>query len=255
MQNSTADGGVLLILSDYSLYMDFNIIFGGNWAPWEGHRGLSDSIDLIVKGMGRHYQYVYLSMECLDLSNNKLSGPLPPDIDNLKRLMYLNLSMNNLSGPIPQSLGNLVQLESVDLCFNKFSGKIPYQLGNLTYLAHLNLSHNNLYGRIPLQGPQMLTFDKWSYIGNPDLWGCPLEKNCSRPGASPPLAAVGVEDKTEEGFDFEYVWYWMCFGLSVGLGFSAVVVVLVLNLSFRVKAFNVMDRVIQKMDMVISKLL
>nr|CAD1843192.1 unnamed protein product [Ananas comosus var. bracteatus] len=41
----------------------------------------------------------------LDLSDNELSGPVPPQLGNLK-LNFLNVSCNELSGPIPVSLQN-----------------------------------------------------------------------------------------------------------------------------------------------------
>uniref|UniRef100_A0A0A9AJH8 Uncharacterized protein n=1 Tax=Arundo donax TaxID=35708 RepID=A0A0A9AJH8_ARUDO len=38
------------------------------------------------------------SLECLDLSNNQLSGEIPWCLSNLTSESYLNLSYNNLSG-------------------------------------------------------------------------------------------------------------------------------------------------------------
>jgi hypothetical protein len=39
-------------------------------------------------------------LESLDLSNNQLSGEIPPGLSDLTSLSYLNLSYNNLSGRI-----------------------------------------------------------------------------------------------------------------------------------------------------------
>lgn len=99
----------------------------------------------------------------------------------------------------------------------------------------------------------MVTFGALSYMGNPNLWGCPLEKNCSPPLArvSPP-SAVALEEK--RGESFEFLLYWICFGLSVGAGFAAVVLVVMWKLSWRIRCVEVMDRMIESMDEVICML-
>ena len=42
----------------------------------------------------------------LDLSDNDLSGSIPPEIGNLTNLTYLNLCRNNLTGVIPDEICN-----------------------------------------------------------------------------------------------------------------------------------------------------
>ena len=85
----------------------------------------------------------------LSLRNNRLSGPLPPELGDLASLTRLNLSLNELSGSIPPELGNLASLVELNLSANRLSGSIPSQLGNLTSLTKLNLSTNRLTGSIP----------------------------------------------------------------------------------------------------------
>ena len=64
-------------------------------------------------------EYVELWGECystdstteLILSNNQLTGEIPPEIGNFTNLIYLDLSNNELIGEIPIEIENLTNLE------------------------------------------------------------------------------------------------------------------------------------------------
>ncbi|XP_028065350.1 receptor-like protein 43 [Camellia sinensis] len=84
------------------------------------------------------------------ISNNKLSGEIPPLICGLSSLLVLDLSNNSLSGLIPQCLGNLSNSLSVlNLGINSFSGTFAatFTKGNL--LRNLNLNGNQIEGQVP----------------------------------------------------------------------------------------------------------
>ncbi|GJN32967.1 hypothetical protein PR202_gb21518 [Eleusine coracana subsp. coracana] len=85
----------------------------------------------------------------LDLSFNKFSGELPPEVADMKSLKYLMLAWNNFSGAIPVAYGRLSELQALDLSYNKLSGAIPASVGNLTSLLWLMLAGNQLSGAIP----------------------------------------------------------------------------------------------------------
>ncbi|XP_062176311.1 leucine-rich repeat receptor protein kinase HPCA1-like isoform X2 [Alnus glutinosa] len=90
-------------------------------------------------------------LQILDLSYNKyLTGPLPPSIGSLKKLVTLNLIGCGFSGSIPDTIGNLQQLTTLSLTNNSFSGPIPASIGILSNLYWLDLAVNQLNGPIPV---------------------------------------------------------------------------------------------------------
>ena len=85
----------------------------------------------------------------LDLTQNELSGKIPPELANLSNLKELYFDQNQLSGEIPPELGSLTKLIVLYLNDNLLTGEIPSELGNLTNLLGLYLSSNQLGGAIP----------------------------------------------------------------------------------------------------------
>ncbi|XP_075636607.1 uncharacterized protein LOC142608824 [Castanea sativa] len=87
-----------------------------------------NKITVTSKGLDIEQVKILTVFTSIDISANKLEGPIPETIGELKSLYVLNLSHNALMGKIPLSLGNLSQLESLDLSSNKITGEIPMQL-------------------------------------------------------------------------------------------------------------------------------
>ena len=75
----------------------------------------------------------------VNLANNQLSGPIPPELGNLANLSRMELFGNQLSGPIPPELGNMREMAELYLYGNALSGPLPESLGDLTELAYLHL--------------------------------------------------------------------------------------------------------------------
>ncbi|KAG1366809.1 putative leucine-rich repeat receptor-like protein kinase [Cocos nucifera] len=84
-----------------------------------------------------------------DLHNNKLTGPIPPQIGRLKHLKILNLRWNKLQDVLPPEIGELKKLTHLYLSFNNFKGEIPVELANLPELRYLYLHENRFSGKIP----------------------------------------------------------------------------------------------------------
>ncbi|KAG2304194.1 hypothetical protein Bca4012_063106 [Brassica carinata] len=128
----------------------------------------------------------------LQLSGNKLSGEVPANISQMKKLsmlhlgfnefqgklpieigqlplVFLNLTRNQLSVQIPQEIGNLKSLQNLDLSYNNFSRNFPTSLDGLSELSKFNISYNPfISGVIPSRG-QLATLEKDSFLENPLL--------------------------------------------------------------------------------------
>ena len=89
------------------------------------------------------------NLEELYLYDNALTGPVPAWLGNLARLRWLDLGSNALAGSIPRALAGLTNLEALYLYDNALTGPVPASLGNLARLRWLNLGGNALTGTIP----------------------------------------------------------------------------------------------------------
>ncbi|KAI3411636.1 Protein kinase domain-containing protein, partial [Psidium guajava] len=106
----------------------------------------------------------------LDLSDNRLSGELPSSLVSCVSLEFLYLSRNLLKGSIPSSLKSLKGIQELDLSRNNFTGNIPDFLSSLTFLKKLNLSFNDLEGEVP-EGGIFKNASEISIAGNSNLCG------------------------------------------------------------------------------------
>ncbi|KAF2293184.1 hypothetical protein GH714_038776 [Hevea brasiliensis] len=129
---------------------------------------------LNVLDLNRNLLTVLKELILMDLSQNRLSKPLPISIrslsslqalilegnpmsttlagdefDGMKGLIILILSNTNLHGPIPDSLGRLTNLRVIHLDRNCFNGSIPTNFKNLKNLSELKLNDNQLSGPVP----------------------------------------------------------------------------------------------------------
>ena len=90
---------------------------------------------LILRDMGLKGQFPRGIEHCasltgLDLSSNKLSGPLPFDIEWL-----VPFDRNHLTGEIPPELGHLVHMKQFNVANNMLSGVVPYFGPNVSITA------------------------------------------------------------------------------------------------------------------------
>ena len=85
----------------------------------------------------------------LDLFANRLYGPIPSDIFDLSGLTYLQLGKNQLGAPLPPEIAQLGNLYFLSIDNSQLGGPIPSELGNLASLQYLFLHGNDLTGEIP----------------------------------------------------------------------------------------------------------
>ena len=137
--------GVECVLSDRDILEAlYETTDGSNWERadnWLTDAPLSDWHGIDVDEAGQ--------VAAMDLSFNRLTGPIPPEVGSLAELKELDLSGNYLRGEIPRQLGNLTNLRRLHFLWSDLEGEIPRELGRLTELTFLNLGTNRLRGGIP----------------------------------------------------------------------------------------------------------
>ncbi|XP_030514480.2 receptor-like protein 47 isoform X2 [Rhodamnia argentea] len=84
-----------------------------------------DTMSVTLKGRQLELVKILTIFTSIDFSGNRLEGPIPDALGDLKALYLLNLSHNAISGSVPPALGSLDQLGSSDLSGNNLNGTIP----------------------------------------------------------------------------------------------------------------------------------
>ncbi|XP_030544490.2 receptor-like protein 15 [Rhodamnia argentea] len=179
-------------------------------------------------------------MSGMDLSQNNLTGFIPPELGHLSELRALNLSHNHLTGPIPEMFSHLKNVESLDMSYNSLIGPIPPQLMELYALSDFSVAHNNLSGRIPNGRFQFGTFDKASYEGNPLLCGTPLT-SCDN--SNQVLGTPLSFNHTREDDSWREAFLWSFAGSYV-VAFLGVVLFLYLHPYYRYMLFELVRKLI-----------
>ena len=100
----------------------------------------------------------------LDLEDNNLVGPIPPELGDLSKLETLILA-DSLTGQIPPELGDLASLETLVIVGIGLTGPIPSELGRLANLQALALAGPGLTGSIPPELGGLTSLNHLTIVG------------------------------------------------------------------------------------------
>ncbi|CAA2981115.1 receptor 12 [Olea europaea subsp. europaea] len=213
----------------------------GDWNIYPRHN--PDYVNnAFVQWKGQYSEYKTLGLlRGIDLSGNKLFGPIPQEFSAIRGLVFLNLSRNHLIGNIISNIGQMEMLECLDLSRNQLSGKIPNSLARLNFLSVLDLSYNNLTGKIPLS-TQLQSFNSSVYASNSQLCGKPLME-CPEDISSSSVTDHGKGNIFEEDDGFITRDFYICMAFGFIIGFWVVVITLFIKHSWRHSYFNFWNNV------------
>ncbi|KAH1120796.1 hypothetical protein J1N35_003956 [Gossypium stocksii] len=109
--------------------------------------GLLSTLDLSHNLLTSLEQFPGKNFDILDLHSNLLQGPLLVPSPTVREFL---ISENKLTGEIPPSVCNLTSLRILDLSKNYLEGIIPPCVGNFSHEIYIiNLQRNNFHGKIP----------------------------------------------------------------------------------------------------------
>ncbi|PWA85694.1 leucine-rich repeat protein [Artemisia annua] len=221
------------------------MINGSSFVEDYGNFNYGENLIQVMKGASLEYTTTFKYVISMDLSSNNLVGEIPVELMSLSALLGLNLSNNHLNGSIPDSIGNMKVLNSLDFSGNQLTGPIPPSIGALNFLCYLNLSHNNLSGRIPTGNQLQTLTDPSIYVGNRDLCGAPLPKNCSNNEDQTTMHKNRKEAKHKESLIITLLFY-MDIMSGFATGFWGVIGLLSFRKDWRHALFRFAEETVDK---------
>ncbi|KAG7368815.1 RHS repeat-associated core domain containing protein [Nitzschia inconspicua] len=105
-------------------------------------------------------------LQMLDLSSNDFQADtMFDDFSTMTDLVTVDLSRNRIMGPIPSNLGQLTKLSFLNFAENLLTGTFPWFSFNNSQLTHIIMADNLLTGALPLdifrfESIEMIDFDR-----------------------------------------------------------------------------------------------
>ena len=107
-------------------------------------------------------QALGVRVEGILLSDNGLTGRIPPEIGQLDAIRSLRLNNNAIGGSLPDEFGDLAVARTIDLSGNNIDGPLPTSVANLGELDILLVTGNNdlcLRGTSPVRAWSVSVLD------------------------------------------------------------------------------------------------
>jgi hypothetical protein len=104
------------------------------------------------------------SLRTLTMANNALGGTLPPTLARCVDLEFLSLEVNRLEGTVPRDYGGMHRLQWLSLYNNRLAGEFPVEVARLQALTHVFLQQNRFSGPKPVMVSRVM--EKFEYHGN-----------------------------------------------------------------------------------------
>ena len=131
---------------------------GDGWknnANWNSDKPIGEWHGVTTNDNGR--------VTSLSLSDNGLSGVLPPEIGYLTELTSFGIWTNAVTGPVPSEIGKLTKLGTLDLGQSRFTGSLPPEIGDLAALHTFYGDYSYLSGALPVEAAKI---KPWLYDGD-----------------------------------------------------------------------------------------
>ena len=138
-----------------------------------------------------------LDMDRFQVSQQMLTGPIPPEISNWTNNFSIYLNSNYLSGEVPWEYYYPTGISRLNVNGNNFTGQVAEEIGDSLELTFFYMANNYLTGQIPESVSRMETLERIDWAGNlftgqiPDLSGLPelrrveIDNNPFEPGPFP----------------------------------------------------------------------
>ncbi|KAJ8760938.1 hypothetical protein K2173_021976 [Erythroxylum novogranatense] len=110
---------------------------------------LLEELNLGDNRFGPKFPSLSYTLVTVILNNNSLRSDISSGFKGFNQLQRLDVSSNKLVGPIPAALFSLPSIQYVDLADNQLTGAFPPTLSCTAKLEFVDISRNYLIGKLP----------------------------------------------------------------------------------------------------------
>nr|XP_043626357.1 probable LRR receptor-like serine/threonine-protein kinase At1g14390 isoform X2 [Erigeron canadensis] len=146
-----------------------NNLLNGSVLDLKGLQNI-EILDLGSNHLGPKYPSLSYNLVSITLRNNSFRNQIPTDFVKFVHLERLDLSLNKLVGPVPLVLFSLSSIKYINLANNQFSGAMLTNLTCSTKLGFVDVSNNLLIGKLPScigsNTPNRTVISTWNCLTN-----------------------------------------------------------------------------------------